>query len=74
MASVPPSVAVALGPLDVFEALNAEVDIAVDRPVFETVDMNSPLDHLAGVVDPILEGEEDSATLVLVKVSLSHEF
>ena len=67
------SVAVVLAPLDVFEALNAEVDVSVDRPVLETVDMDSPLDHLSGVVDPIFEGEEDPAALVLVEVRLAHQ-
>lgn len=71
MASFP--MAMVLGPMNVFKALNTEIDISVDRPVLEAVDMDGPLDHLSGIVDPIFEGEVDPAALIFVEVGLTHQ-
>ena len=66
------SVTVIFCPHDFLESHNSEIDETVDRSIFQTVDMDSSLDHLSGIVDSIFEGEKNSSIWIFIEIALPH--
>ena len=67
------TITVRLAPLYLFTTYNAEIHKPISRPILEAIYMNSTLDHLSGIMNPLFECEINPAALVFVEICLTHQ-